>query len=99
MDDWDIDHSEPLILDAVADLAARLGVDESAVAVVEARSVTWGDSSYGCPQPGVNYLQRTVDGALAVLEVAGRRYEYHGGTPLVLCESPRTSPTGRPRSV
>jgi hypothetical protein len=28
-----------------------------------------------------------------VLEVDGRRYEYHGGDPLVLCENP-TPPAG-----
>jgi hypothetical protein len=32
------------------------------------------------------YIQVPVDGTLVVLQAGGRRYEYHGGDPLVLCE-------------
>ena len=84
-----LDPTSPIVVAAVDDLATRLGIDASDVTVVEARAVTWGDSSLGCPEPGVQYLQRLVDGALVVLEAGGRRYEYHGGDPLVLCESPK----------
>ena len=78
-----IDPSMPIVVAAVADLASRLGVAEDTVVVVDARAVTWGDSSLGCPQPGMQYLQRTVDGVLVILEAEGRRYEYHGGDPAV----------------
>ncbi len=71
---------------AVEDLAARVGVDADAVTVVSARAVTWPDSSLGCPQPGMRYLPRVVDGSLVELEVAGARYRYTGGSPLRLCE-------------
>ncbi len=37
---------------AIADLASRLGVDESIVALVSQEEVTWPDGSLGCPQPG-----------------------------------------------
>jgi hypothetical protein len=84
-----IDPTTPLVVAAVADLAGRLGVDPADVTVVAARAVTWGDSSLGCPQPGMQYLQRLVDGTLVILKAGGRTYEYHGGDPLFLCEHPR----------
>jgi hypothetical protein len=85
-----LDPSSALVRGAVSDLAWRLSIDEALITVVEARSVTWGDRSYGCPEPGVNHLQVPVDGALVVLRVGDRRYEYHGGDPLRLCSSPRS---------
>jgi hypothetical protein len=86
---FSLDLASALVVHAVADLAERLGLDARDVTVVDARAVTWGDSSLGCPQPGMQYLQRLVDGALVVLEAGGRTYEYHGGSPLQLCEHPK----------
>ena len=77
----------PLVVAAVDDLAGRLGIAAADVTVVDARAVTWGDSSLGCPEPGMMYTQQLVDGTLVVLEAGGRRYEYHGGDPLALCEN------------
>jgi hypothetical protein len=88
-----IEPTMPLVVDAVEDLATRLAVSASDVNVVTALAVTWGDSSLGCPEPGVMYLQQLVDGTLVVLEAGGRHYEYHGGNPLFLCENP-TPPSG-----
>jgi len=84
----DIDPGSTIVRAALADLAGRLDVETDQIAVLAARAVTWPDSSLGCPEPGVQYLQRITDGALVVLEVGGRRYQYHGGIPLVLCEHP-----------
>ncbi|MGH8952345.1 MAG: hypothetical protein ACRDX9_13045 [Acidimicrobiia bacterium] len=81
-----IDPTLPLVQAAVQDLARRLGTSTENVTVVEALAVTWPDGSLGCPEPGMAYPQVQVDGALVVLEAGGRRYEYHGGDPLVLCE-------------
>lgn len=79
---------------AIADLATRLDVDESAITVVEEREVTWSDSSLGCPEPGMNYLQRLTDGVLVVLEADGQRYEYHGGDTLTYCANPTPPAAG-----
>lgn len=81
---------EPLITLAKEDLAARLDVDVDEIAVVRTESVVWPDSSLGCPQPDMAYTQVQVDGALIVLEVDGRRYNYHsgGGREPFLCENP-----------
>lgn len=72
-----------------ADLATRLGVEESAIAVLSAESVTWSDGSLGCPQPGMLYTQALVEGSRVVLEHEDRFYDYHAGTEHepFLCES------------
>ncbi len=64
---------------ARADLAGRLGVPEAAITVVSAKPVTWPDSSLGCPQPGMAYLQVLTDGSRILLEHADRQYAYHSG--------------------
>lgn len=64
---------------AAADLAARLGVDESAITVVTSEAVTWRDGSLGCPQPGMEYPQALVEGMKIVLAHGGATFEYHSG--------------------
>jgi hypothetical protein len=63
---------------ARADLARRLGMAESAIAVLEARRVTWRSGDLGCPQPGMSYPQVLTPGVLVVLSADGTRYRYHG---------------------
>ena len=76
---------------AVADLASRENVDPGSISVVEVRDVTWSDGSLGCPKPGMSYTMALVPGTLAVLEVDGRRFEYHGNRQgdLRYCEDPK----------
>lgn len=81
-----VDPSMPLVVAAVEDLAGRLGIEPAEVIVAEALAVTWPDGSLGCPEPGMMYTQVLVDGTFVLLEAAGRQYEYHGGSPLLLCE-------------
>ncbi|GBD08231.1 hypothetical protein HRbin22_00464 [Candidatus Thermoflexus japonica] len=80
-----------MIEQARQDLAARLGVPAAEIQVVEARAVTWPDSSLGCPEPGRMYLQVLTPGYRIVLEVRGQRYAYHAGRqgPPFLCPSGR----------
>ena len=75
---------------AIADLATRLGIDESGVEFVSQEAVTWPDGSLGCPQPGMGYTQVLVSGSLVVLHVNGVSYEYHsgGGNDLFYCAFP-----------
>jgi len=86
---------DPVAQPAVTDLAARLGVDESAITVVSVEEVTWPDGSLGCPEPGMMYSQALEDGTLIVLDVDGTIYEYHGGVGRdpFYCENP-TPPVG-----
>ena len=76
----DIDPAlQGLVDQATADLASRLSVDASTIATVSAKSVTWPDGSLGCPRPGMNYIQVTVDGTLIELSANGTTYSYHSG--------------------
>jgi hypothetical protein len=62
---------------AVADLAQRLGVADSEIAVRSVEAVTWRDGSLGCAEKGMAYTQALVEGSRITLEVEGRAYEYH----------------------
>jgi len=67
------------VLERVADdLGLRLGVPGASVTVVEVCAVRWPDGSIGVAEPGMVYTPAIVDGWLAILEVAGREYRYHG---------------------
>ena len=76
---------------AIADLAARLDVDPAAITTVAVDAVTWRDGAIGCPEPGMNYTQALVEGVRVILEVDGKRYQYHSGGPRALfyCEKPQ----------
>jgi hypothetical protein len=76
----------PAVSNAVADLAARLGVPASDITIVSVEAVEWRDASLGCPQPGMAYAQVITPGYLIVLEAGGASYEYHAGrSQAVLC--------------
>lgn len=71
---------------ALADLARRLNVDPKAIQVVEAKEVTWEDTSLGCPEEGKKYAQILTPGFLVVLQADGQTYEYHGSSRTIfLC--------------
>lgn len=76
--------------EARQDLAARLSLPASRIALRDASRVVWRDGSIGCPEPDKMYPQVLVEGARIVFSVAGRTHVYHqaaGGSPF-LCESP-----------
>jgi hypothetical protein len=68
-----------LIDKAVVDLAQRLSIPITQITLMEARLVVWPDSSLGCPQPGMAYMQVQVDGLLIRLQAGEQIYEYHSG--------------------
>lgn len=76
------------------DLGERLGVPAGEIELLEARHVTWPDSSVGCPQPGMAYLQVLTPGVLVRLGFEGREYRYHGGRrgAPALCLNPAADP-------
>jgi hypothetical protein len=79
----------PMVDQAKADLAGRLGIDAGEIALISAELVEWSDASLGCPQPGMVYAQVPTDGSLIVLSHGGAEYPYHtGGSVYVpfLCE-------------
>jgi hypothetical protein len=80
---------QPLIELAIVDLSERLDVDASDIAVLDARLVTWPDSSMGCPEPGQVYLPVVADGSIIELAVDDVVYTYHTGGDIYepfLCE-------------
>jgi hypothetical protein len=90
---------EFLIEKAREDLAQRLSIGLTQISLVEARAVVWPDSSLGCPQPGMRYLQVPEDGALIILQAQGIVYEYHNGGSrgLFLCEMVYKDPYTPPK--
>ena len=79
------------IIDPVAaDAARRLGVDPSAVTIVDAHPETWSDGSLGCPEPDMMYTQALVDGYQVIVEASGTQLDYRGSGPgqFRLCENP-----------
>lgn len=81
---------KPLVDQARADLAGRLGVGGDAITLVSAELRTWPDSAIGCPRKDMNYLQVPTDGAELIFSAGGGRYRYTTGgevsTPR-LCEA------------
>jgi hypothetical protein len=90
---------EGLAQQAVEDLVARTGLDPAAVTVLYAQARTWPNAGLGCPEPGMQYTQVPVDGALIRLRAGGTEYEYHSGgdRPVpFLCEQPARGVTATP---
>ena len=78
------------LTDAIQDLAGRLDVQSDDIKVIVEKNVTWRDGSLGCPRKGMMYTQALVEGALIVLRVDGRDYQYHSGQGRApfYCENP-----------
>ena len=78
------------IEDAIADLSARIGVEESEIQVARSERVVWRDGSIGCPRPGMRYTQALVQGTFIQLVIGQTTFNYHGGRsrPPRLCQSP-----------
>lgn len=90
---------QDIVAQAINDAVARFDADDADVVVLEARDVTWRDSSLGCPASGMSYLQRLTEGFLVVLRIGARRVEYHSGPsgPARFCPNPQPPlPEGTP---
>ena len=79
--------AEAAVAAAKADLADRLGTAREGILVTSIEAVEWSDSSLGCPQPGMMYLQVITPGFRVILQAQGQAYEYHTdqGRNAVLC--------------
>ena len=84
----DTSIQNPLVSHAKEDLAERLGIPITDIELLSFEEVVWPDSSLGCPQPGMRYLQVPSDGALIRLSAEGQVYDYHSGSNrgVFLCE-------------
>jgi hypothetical protein len=61
----------------IADAAQRSGVDRAQIVVQSGQAVEWPDSSLGCPQPGMAYMQVITPGYKVVLAAGEATYDYH----------------------
>ena len=83
---------------AKEDLAQRLSIPITQIIVLDARVVTWSNSSLGCPQPGMLYADVLTPGYLILLSADGEYYEYHAGkgSDVFYCENPLPPVEGIP---
>lgn len=65
------------IEEAIEALSREIGVPPGTIALVEAMPVQWNDSSLGCPQPGMAYLQVITPGYLVTLSAGETTYRVH----------------------
>lgn len=56
-------------------VANFLSVPTAAVAVVSTEAQEFNDSSLGCPEPGMSYLQALTPGHRVIVEAEGRRFD------------------------
>lgn len=83
---------DQLAWSASQDLALRLGIDVSEVAIVTTEETQWADSSLGCPQAGYSYMMVITDGFVVTLSAQGQEYTYHtnANDAFVLCSADGT---------
>lgn len=81
---------ESLIEKAKEDLAQRLSISTTQINLVESMEVEWSDSSLGCPQQGVYYLQVITPGYLIRLQALDKVFEFHTnkGDQIIYCVNP-----------
>jgi Ferritin-like domain len=60
-----------------AAIADDLGAPPETVQVVSMEPRNWPDTSLGCPQPDMLYAQVVTPGYLVLVDVSGKRIEYH----------------------
>lgn len=79
---------EKLLKLSKEDLARRFELDVDQIQLLAHEMVEWGDSSLGCPQPGMMYAQVVTPGYRFLLEAGGNQYSYHTdmGQTVLLCE-------------
>ncbi|MFN2200145.1 MAG: hypothetical protein ACK2UO_03010 [Caldilineaceae bacterium] len=82
------DYSARMTALAIEDLSQRLGLPADEIEVSGVETVTWPDSSMGCPQPDMMYAQMLQEGVLIQLYANDQTYSYHAGgnQPPFLCE-------------
>ncbi len=68
---------QPVVDLARQQLADSLSCDLQSVDIVSVEEMEWSDSSLGCPQPGMMYMQVITPGYRVTLEHNGQRYTFH----------------------
>ena len=71
--------NNPLVQQAIGDLASRESLLPAEIEVASYEEVVWPDTTLGCPHPDMRYRQVPQDGARIVLRARGALREYHSG--------------------
>ncbi len=82
-------ENEMIVEKVKKDLAEKKGLPLDQITVKKVESVSWPDTSLGCPEPGKMYAQVITPGCRVVLSGGGKDYVYHTGLngTFVLCEN------------
>ncbi len=66
----------------------RRNPDGAEPALIRAASVVWPNGAMGCPRPGVNYTQATVEGYHVVFAQGEQRWDYRANRAgyFLLCD-------------
>jgi hypothetical protein len=82
------DRDHKMVVLAIEDLAERLELDEEGITLTSFESITWPDTSLGCPQPNMFYAQVLTPGYRIILEAGGEVYRYHTDLEgeIILCD-------------
>ncbi len=94
---WLTREGDPVVDDPVAaamvalalpDAARRLGVEQGDLRLVSLLSLTWPDSSVGCPKPGADYTDDITPGYRLVLRAGDSTILYHTSSRQVVVCTP-----------
>lgn len=97
-EDLAVDEDEAVEL-AVSALQQRTDLSREEIKFGGIQSVEWSDSSLGCPQPGMSYLQVITPGYRVILDVGARRHSVHvGRQSAVVCDRAVRSVPSRSRA-
>ena len=61
----------------MTEAAVYLGVAQTAVHVDQVEAREWGDTSLGCPRPGMMYAQVVTSGFVVIVSANNKVLEYH----------------------
>jgi len=68
-------------------VAARLQVDVAFTEIVSSRAFDFPDSSLGCPQPGMAYVQAITPGQRVLVRMNGEQYDVRvSGSRALICD-------------
>lgn len=80
-------------------VAARLQIDVEFVEVVSSRAFDFPDSSLGCPQPGMAYVQSITPGHRVLVTVNNEEYDVRvSGSRSLICDAKALRAPGTTRT-
>ena len=79
-------------------VAEQTGARAEDVEIVSTQQVDFSDSSLGCPQPGMSYLQVITPGHQVLVSHAGKTYDVRiAGQRALICDKSMGRETRRPK--